>query len=228
MGYTTDFEGSFKFNKKLNASLLSYLKKFNDTRRMARRLPVEFGTEGEFYVEGGGDHGQGRDNDVIDHNRPPSTQPGLWCGWVPSEEGNALEWDGVEKFYNYVEWLSYLINNFLEPAGYKLTGAMFWQGEDNNDTGTIYVKNNVITVNADDSSKECIIWPKALSGFDLTKIKGSKSKSKVKDCKLIKKLHALAGEIGTLGEYDNRYSDVYRKLSDALDVAEQNGLIKGD
>lgn len=43
---------------------------------------------------------------------------------------------------------------------------------------------------------------------------------------LMKKLWALAGEIGTLGEDDKRYAQVYKKLSDALDVAEANGLIK--
>lgn len=47
----------------------------------------------------------------------------------------------------------------------------------------------------------------------------------VKYCKLMKKLHNLAGEIGTLGETNEAYAGVYAKLSDALDIAEYEGLI---
>jgi hypothetical protein len=43
--------------------------------------------------------------------------------------------------------------------------------------------------------------------------------------KYMKTLWELAGEVGTLGETDDRYAAVYAKLSDALDVAEQTGLI---
>jgi len=38
-------------------------------------------------------------------------------------------------------------------------------------------------------------------------------------------LWKLAGEIGTLGESDQRYAAVYAKLSEALDEAEATGLI---
>ena len=47
----------------------------------------------------------------------------------------------------------------------------------------------------------------------------------VKYKKHMKKLWALAGEIGSLGEIDGRYEAVYEKLSEALDKAESNGLI---
>lgn len=47
-----------------------------------------------------------------------------------------------------------------------------------------------------------------------------------KFAKHLRKLWNLAGEIGSLGEEDNRYGAVYEKLSDALDVAERVGLIK--
>lgn len=39
------------------------------------------------------------------------------------------------------------------------------------------------------------------------------------------KLWKLAGEIGTLAESDDRYYQVYRDLSDALDSAEASKLI---
>ena len=41
----------------------------------------------------------------------------------------------------------------------------------------------------------------------------------------MKELWELAGEIGTLGETQERYARVYMKLSDALDEAEASGLI---
>lgn len=57
-----------------------------------------------------------------------------------------LEWDGNEKFYNYVEWLQYIITNVLAPRGYILSGSVTWQGEDNQDMGKIVVKDNKIKV----------------------------------------------------------------------------------
>lgn len=144
MGYTTDFTGEFTLNKPLDATTKTYLHKFNETRRMKRKLPPQFGVEGEFYVEGTGMAGQDRTPDIIDYNSPPSTQPGLWCGWCPNEQGTAIIWDGGEKFYYYEEWLNYLIANFLAPAGYVLNGTMEYQGEDSDDFGLLRVVNNEV------------------------------------------------------------------------------------
>lgn len=146
MGYTTDFNGEFKLNKPLDKKTLDFLNKFNRTRRMRRNVDAKYGVEGEFYVDGTGFAGQDRDATVIDGNAPPSTQPGLWCQWVPNEDGTAIQWDGGEKFYDYVAWLDYLITKILKPAGYKLTGEVTWQGEDSNDIGKIVVKNNKVRV----------------------------------------------------------------------------------
>ncbi len=38
-------------------------------------------------------------------------------------------WNGAEKFYNYVEWLQYLIDKILAPRGYTLNGECQWFGE---------------------------------------------------------------------------------------------------
>lgn len=146
MGYTTDFEGRFLLNKELDNETYDYLVKFNETRRMARDLPADYGIEGEFYVRGSGPHGQNLEDNIIDHNRPPKTQPGLWCSWMPSEDKKGIEWDKGEKFYNYVEWLEYLIKNFLAPKGYVLQGVVAWQGEDMQDCGYIIVKDNLVMV----------------------------------------------------------------------------------
>jgi len=149
IGYSTDFIGKLAFNKPLAEEDREFLKKFSETRRMARNVDEKYGEEGEFYVEGeDGDwgHGQGRESNIIDYNRPPKTQPSLWCQWIPSEDGKYLEWDGGEKFYNYVEWLMYIIANITAPRGYILSGVIEWQGEDEEDTGRIIVENNNVTV----------------------------------------------------------------------------------
>ena len=147
MGYTTNFEGSFEFNKQLSPKMLDYLKRFNDTRRMARNTDEVFGTDGEFFVFGGGFAGQDHEDNILDYNKPPKTQPGLWCQWTPNEDGTELEWDGGEKFYEYTEWLYYLINKILAPNGYVLNGEVDWSGEESGDVGTIHVIDNIVYVN---------------------------------------------------------------------------------
>ena len=145
MGYTTDFEGSFNITPVLSQKDNEFLTKFSETRRMARNVGPEYGIEGEFYVDGTGWAGQDSDTTVINYNRPPSTQPGLWCQWVPTDDGSELVWDGGEKFYNYVEWLDYLIDKILAPRGYTLNGECQWFGENRDDVGVIIVENNKVT-----------------------------------------------------------------------------------
>lgn len=142
MGYTTDFSGRFETNKPLTDKMFDFLKKFNETRRMGRNVDSAFGIEGEFYVFGEGDFGQGREANIIDHNTSPSTQPGLWCQWTPSDDRMGIEWDCGEKFYSYTEWLVYLIHKILAPNGYELNGVVTWQGEETGDVGEIIVVNN--------------------------------------------------------------------------------------
>lgn len=148
MGYTTDFEGSFNITPVLSQKDNEFLTKFSETRRMARNVGPEYGIEGEFYVDGDGDRDWSWSDpktNVIDYNKPPSTQPGLWCQWVPTDDGSELVWDGGEKFYNYVEWLQYLIDKILAPRGYTLNGECRWFGEERDDVGVIIVKNNIVT-----------------------------------------------------------------------------------
>src|SRR5216117_2712686 len=103
MGYTTDFAGQFNLDKPLSDEDYNFLCKFRDTRRMARNLPPEYGIDGEFFVDGTGFGGQDRDSTIINYNLPPKTQPGLWCKWIPTADKLGIEWDGEEKFYNYIE-----------------------------------------------------------------------------------------------------------------------------
>jgi hypothetical protein len=155
MGYTTDFSGSFKLNKPLDEDTREYLTKFADSRRMKRNLPSvldangnvlqDFGVDGEFYVDGLGPFGQAPDSSIVDHNKPPRTQPGLWCGWVPNEDGTAIVWNQQEKFYYYIEWIKYIVTNFLAPKGYVLNGDVEWQGEESSDIGMIRIVDNKVT-----------------------------------------------------------------------------------
>jgi hypothetical protein len=158
MGYTTEFKGEFKLDRPLSHAHKAYLTRFSETRRMKRvaletswlpdplreavGLPV--GVDGAFYVGDKDEAGQTRSADIVDYNEPPNGQPGLWCKWIPNETGTALEWDGREKFYFYVEWLEYLIRNFLAPWGYTVNGTVEFQGEAMGDHGFIVVENNTI------------------------------------------------------------------------------------
>ena len=156
MGYTTTFDGKFVLNKRLLDSETLYLLDFSRTRRMQRNpeilqdvpdaartavgLPV--GEEGCYFVNEKWD--EDSELSIVDYNHPPKTQPGLWCQWIPTTDGGGIEWNGMEKFYDYVEWLQYLVNNFIEPWGYVLRGEVNWQGEREEDVGMILVENNVI------------------------------------------------------------------------------------
>lgn len=156
MGYTTDFEGSFNITPNVSESHQNYINKFSETRRMKRnskicetlsddvRLSVglSVGKFGEYFVGGTGYAGQGDDSSVLDHNNPPPSQPGLWCQWIV--EDNQLLWNECEKFYDYVEWLKYLIEHFFKPWGYTLNGTVEYQGEDPGDFGKIVVEYNVV------------------------------------------------------------------------------------
>jgi hypothetical protein len=130
-----------------------------------------YGFKGEYFAMNDGNMGQGNDGSVIDHNAASGEiawsdysgdwekrdemqkainadiikQPGLWCQWRLDDE-TTLSWDGNEKFYNYIEWLQYLIAHFFEPWGIKLNGECYWQGEDNSDMGKIEIINNVINI----------------------------------------------------------------------------------
>lgn len=162
MGYTTTFRGQFDLDKPLTEAHAEYLNKFSETRRMkraaegARILPdpvrlavgLDVGPEGAYFVGGGGDFGQDRDASILDYNNPPKDQPGLWCQWVPTADLRGLEWNQAEKFYDYTEWLQYLIDNFLKPWGYTVTGSVDWRGEDFDDCGTLTVADGVVTATA--------------------------------------------------------------------------------
>lgn len=155
MGYTTEFTGEFEFNKEVPMYVKDYINRFCRTRHMRRNVDELkqmypdwkdrcwlgfLGLEGEYFLDE--DYDYQENPSVLDINRPPQTQPGLWCQWIITEDRKHLAWDGGEKFYEYIEWLQYMIDNFFTPSGFFLNGSVEWQGEDPGDTGTIVLKNN--------------------------------------------------------------------------------------
>jgi len=153
MGYSTDFDGSIKVSPPLSQEEINYLTKFSETRRMNRK-------EGDYFVDGGGLFGDNHDDDVIDYNSPPAEQPGLWCQWVVSEDGEFIEWDGNEKFYEADAWMQYIVAHFIGEApiakqvdptrfaflqGHTCEGEIFASGEDSDDLWKIEVRDNVVS-----------------------------------------------------------------------------------
>lgn len=149
MGYNTDFRGQINIDPPLDSDEIAYLIKFSETRRMFR-------VAGPYFIGGTGFHGQGNDADVIDHNTPPPGQPGLWCQWIPNEDGTALVWNEAEKFYDAEQWMLYLIQHFLSPGafaighvpairgGHILNGTIDAQGDNPEDRWQLVVRNNKV------------------------------------------------------------------------------------
>jgi len=79
-----------------------------------------------------------------DH-RAETDVPGIWCQWVPTADGTAIEWDGNEKFYESEEWMRYLIGTFLQPSGHRVNGTIEAQGDDPHDMWQLVVRDNVVT-----------------------------------------------------------------------------------
>jgi hypothetical protein len=147
MGYTTEFNGDFELDKELVSLDMKFLVKLNETRRMKREFAKDaYGKDGEMYVYGGGEFGQDHEDSITDYNSPPESQPSLWCHWRPNEDGTAIEWDGGEKFYGYVEWIEWIIDRVIEPRGYILNGAVEWSGEDEEDVGVIRINDNRVNI----------------------------------------------------------------------------------
>lgn len=119
MGYTTEFDGQFKLDKPLTAEHLEILRTV--IRNIWDREPL----------------------DVSDPSLIPP-KPDSYCQWEPTKDGTAIVFDGNEKFYDYTEWIAWLIDAFLGPWGYTLNGDVQWQGEEVGDVGVLSVKDNVV------------------------------------------------------------------------------------
>ena len=112
MGYTTRFNGSLKLNAALTTGQAAELRAFS-------KDPHQF----------------------CDHNHHVSAAlPGTWCDWIPSPSGEALVWNGAEKFYSYVEWANYILDHFLSRWGIHYAASdVTYRGEDFVDTGRLVI-----------------------------------------------------------------------------------------
>lgn len=113
--------------------------------RCAKAVGLPIGIEGGYFVGAGGFKGEKKDFSILDYNYSPAGQPELWCDWTPTESDEGIEWNRDEKFYQYTKWLEYLIEHFLKPWGYTVSGRVSWQGEEQGDVGVIVVTDNVVT-----------------------------------------------------------------------------------
>jgi hypothetical protein len=163
MGYDTTFQGTVAVVPPLNVHEIAYLRRFAGSRRMDRDL-------GPYYC-GDNDFGREPDADIRNHNRPGPDQPGLWCKWVPSDDGSRIAWSGAEKFYDAEKWMAYLIRTFLMPGAvlaaemvlpaagryyapefehftfdHVLNGVIDAQGEEDEDVWQIAVADNLVRV----------------------------------------------------------------------------------
>jgi|LakMenEpi03Aug12_release.lakeMendotaPanAssembly.Ray.scaffolds.fasta_scaffold1288746_1 hypothetical protein len=84
-----------------------------------------------------------------DHTNPITPEaPGIHCQWVP-ENPDKLVWDKGIKFCHSQEWLSYLIENFLVPLGYTLSGTVQFTDDELEASGTISVQDNKVSIRYD-------------------------------------------------------------------------------
>lgn len=156
MGYNTDFSGRVEVVPPLNAGEVAFLKAYARERHVDR-------VQGPYYV-GAGRSPSDR-SDIRGYNNPPKGVPGLYCQWVPTEDGRFIEWDEQEKFYDAAKWMEYIIDHFIGggtggkmfppyahgkvPAvmgGHKVNGIIEAAGQAHDDRWRIVVKDNVVTV----------------------------------------------------------------------------------
>ena len=162
MGYSTDFNGEIKISPKLKANDKEFLDKFFQIRHMKRDMSKlkgisknaikEFGKDGCFYLKDYDNFNEMFDDKTIINVNNSGDMPSLWCDLeIVEENGESfIQWNGSEKTYGVnVEngWFTWLIDNFFKPCGYVLNGEMTWQGEEDDDIGTIKIENNNVSLN---------------------------------------------------------------------------------
>lgn len=109
MGYTTTFEGFFNLDRQLSPAHADALWELAGVD--SRQYP-------QLRREGA---------------------PEGYCQWQPTRRLDGIEWDGNEKFYDYVQWLQFIIDKRLKPWGYTLSGSVHYAGEGRGDTGMIAI-----------------------------------------------------------------------------------------
>jgi hypothetical protein len=101
---------------------------------------------------------------LLEFNEDPDTiegtHPDSYMQWVPTETLDGIVWDGVEKFYNYTEWMQWLVQ-WLKACDIDAGGELLWSGEDAGDVGVITVAGGLVT--ADSGRKKGVASGKPLT-----------------------------------------------------------------
>lgn len=82
---------------------------------------------------------EGADGDELE-----GAPSGGYCQWQLTKDCQHIEWDGGEKFYDYPQWLQYLIDTVLRPHGVTLTGSVNYSGEEVDDNGVLVVEDGIV------------------------------------------------------------------------------------
>ncbi len=161
-----EYEYHIRFRRHLKLSPIAtpeqvlYIQNFAKTRRIKRDSAIlmkrfngeyglngNYGIEGEFYVGGEDAFSPDKDYSILDFDNPSSNQFSLKCEWTVTDDGKKLVWTKNELFYEYLNWLNYMIDNFFIPWNIKLNGTLTYQGQqEKEDAGIITVKNNIVSL----------------------------------------------------------------------------------
>ena len=108
------------------------------------------------------------DLDAIENEKDAGNgSPDGYFQWKPTRNGKGIQWDGGEKFYDYVEWLQWLIDAKLTPWGITLSGQVTYSGESRGDVGILrVVDGKAVKVDASKPS-ESVLAPHAKAMYEI-------------------------------------------------------------
>lgn len=122
MGYSTEFFGKINLSRKLSTQELEILHTVSE------------------YQE------RNLDKHELSNLFNDKVPPQSYCQWVVGSNNMSIVWDGGEKFYNYVQWMQFIIKTYLIPWKIVANGTIAWKGEEEEDIGKIHVKDNILSV----------------------------------------------------------------------------------
>lgn len=103
---------------------MGYTTKFNGSIKLSRQLTMGEAKQLLEFNE--------------DPDKVPAPHPNSYMQWVPGSTLDCIGWDGGEKFYEYAEWLQWIVL-WLAARGISSSGILSWSGEQAGDTGTLTV-----------------------------------------------------------------------------------------
>ncbi len=101
--------------------------------------------DGKILLNGNINKELAKEINYIIKNNPSLEKPGTECRWhIINEENNFyLKWNGNKVFYDYIEWLEYIVKIFFQKQ-INANGIIIVIGEDFGDGYYIIIENNNI------------------------------------------------------------------------------------